>query len=766
MTDDFEQSLGMAKTLCVSEHFAEADSVLASVVPEPMPIPPRRVAEALEYRLLCLNHLANWDAILDLSARWLSVIPSDSTQYRLRIRLHSNRGMALSYTGAVQDGEDHIRAAIHLSVWNLGDRKEELRCRRQLTLLFKNQGRWKQASFEGDRGLEVADAIGDEVEGGALRIVLATLLMKSGNVGDVLFLLDKAEASLASSGKLNWVSLAHLLRAKYLRMTGHPAKALDLLESVLPSTREKQYAREEAICLEYMGDCLLAKREYKAALDRYNSALDIANATAPRGDLIPELGHRIGECLVHLGDPNGAILSCERGLKVARDLHDRYEECATHRVLAMAHRGAGNPTKALRLATEGVTLGRSYEVPYELARTLTWSGETRMQSKGRDDQMMGRLQLWEARAIFDRIGLENEARALDRILGFEEETVSEIATQEAGLGAISELAGLDRGALRFGIVTASEEVSQAVATIQSVAPSRIPVLVTGPSGVGKELLARALHQMSDRRKQPFIAVNCGALAPGILESELFGHERGAFTGAVSTREGLFLAANHGTLFLDEIGELSLAAQATLLRVLENGELRPMGGDEVRTIDVRIVAATNADLETRVERGTFRRDLYYRLEGVAVRIPALAEREEDIRCLFRYFFAQATAAAGKRVGIADDVEPKLCAYAWPGNVRELKNEIGRAVAMAETGSVLGRDAFLPKLKAKTPVALRQARERIGAEADERQRILEALRAHQGNKADAARSLGGMKRTTLLYRMERLGIQPEEYEVNEA
>jgi DNA-binding NtrC family response regulator len=557
--------------------------------------------------------------------------------------------------------------------------------------------------------------------------------------------------------------LADLVRAKYLRMTGQPAKALEILEPVLTTTREQRYSREEAICLEYMGDCHLAQRDYKKALEHYNQAFQIAEATAPKGDLIPELCHRLAECAVHLGDPNAAILHCERGLRLAKDTGDRYEECATHRVLALAHRAAGNPTKAYRVAAEGIALARAYEIPYELARTLRWTGETRLQSKAREDQMIGRHHLWEARAIFDRIGLANQVRMLDRHLGFEEE--SETRIDEAGAEALLGISSVDRGALRFGIVTASPEISQAVATIQSVAPSRIPVLIAGASGVGKELLAIALHQMSDRRKGPFVAVNCGALSPGILDSELFGHERGAFTGAISAREGIFATADHGTLFLDEIGELPPPAQATLLRVLETGEFRPVGGDEVRTIDVRIVAATNADLENLVVRGIFRRDLYYRLEGVCVTVPPLAEREEDIRALFRFFFAKAIAAAGKRLTVAEDVEPMLCAYGWPGNVRELKNEIARVVAMAGTGSVIGRDAFLPKLKGRSPAALRQARDRHGAEAEERDRIIEALRAHRGNKADAARSLGGMKRTTLLYKIDRLGIRPEEYQTKE-
>jgi transcriptional regulator with PAS, ATPase and Fis domain len=425
----------------------------------------------------------------------------------------------------------------------------------------------------------------------------------------------------------------------------------------------------------------------------------------------------------------------------------------------MAHRAAGNPTKAYRIAAEGIELGRSYEIPYELARTLAWAGETRLQSKQKDDHMIGRLQLWEARAVFERIGLANEVRQLDRVLGFEEEEQG--SAPEKGIEALAGMSNLDRGALRFGIITCSPEMSEAVATIQSIAPSRIPVLITGPSGVGKELLAQALHQMSDRRRLPFVPVNCGAISSTLIESELFGHERGAFTGATTSREGLFATAERGTIFLDEIGELPPSTQATLLRVLETGELRKVGSDEVRTIDVRVVAATNADLEVMVERGRFRRDLYFRLEGVIVRVPPLREREDDIRALFRFFFAEAVNTSKKRLKVTEGVEPLLCAYAWPGNVRELRNEVARAVAMAEDGAVLGRDAFLPKLRSKSPSALRSARQRDDASAEERTMIVEALKAHKGNKADAARSLGGMKRTTLLYKIDRLSIRPEEY-----
>jgi DNA-binding NtrC family response regulator/tetratricopeptide (TPR) repeat protein len=731
---------------------------LVSGVPIELGGQPEPASDLLRLRFVSLNALGKWIEMVELGAILIPLVPKPAGN-RLLCDLHGYLGLAHIRLGSFREAESHLRAAIHVSTWDLVDAPQALFHQRQLGVMFKNLGRWQQAKHEVLNAVVTADEIKSAKESGLLRQTLAIVYLKSGEYREVPQLLDEAEIHLASVDEPLRIIRVHLARARYLVVTGHHAQALEILVQVLPTTREQKYSREEAITLEYMGDCYLAQRDHEKALEHYNLALKIAEATAPRGDLIPELGHRIGEALVNLGDPNAAILSCERGLRLAREIGDRYEECATHRVLAMANLAAGNPRKALRIGAEGIELARSYEIPYELGRALMWAGEARHQGSTLEERALGRRQLWEARATFDRIGLSNWTRPIEKLLGLESQP--EPSTDEPGIAALSGIEKLDRGALKFGIVTCDVEVSEAVATIQSVAPSKIPVLITGPSGVGKELLARAIHQMSDRRKEAFVAVNCGALSPSLIDSELFGHERGAFTGAVTSREGLFVSADHGTLFLDEVGDLSPAAQATLLRVLETGELRPLGRDEVRTIDVRIVAATNANVEALVERGTFRRDLFFRLNGVSVTVPALADREEDIRALFRFFWAQAVSESGKRLTLAEDVEGMLCSYAWPGNVRELRNEIARAVAMAASGTVITRDAFLPRQRSKSASALRKERDNIARTADEREEILQALRAHSGNKADAARSLGGMKRTTLIYKMERLGIRPEEY-----
>ena len=293
------------------------------------------------------------------------------------------------------------------------------------------------------------------------------------------------------------------------------------------------------------------------------------------------------------------------------------------------------------------------------------------------------------------------------------------------------------------------------------ARSDASVLVTGETGTGKELLARAIHEESERARGPFVAVNCAAFPETLLESELFGHAKGAFTGADRERKGLFAAADRGTLFLDEIGETSPGLQAKLLRALQEGEVRPVGGTKPRRVDARIVAATNRDLEREIEAGTFREDLYYRLAVFPLRMPALRERIEDVLALANHFLGR---HASKRNLLASRVAPEaeeiLQLHAWPGNVRELQNEVERALALVEPGHPLSPEHFSERLAAARG-ALRNVTGATGTLRDAMDRVeawylRRALAENAGRRAATARKLG-ITREGLYKKMKRLGIE---------
>jgi two-component system response regulator HydG len=280
--------------------------------------------------------------------------------------------------------------------------------------------------------------------------------------------------------------------------------------------------------------------------------------------------------------------------------------------------------------------------------------------------------------------------------------------------------------------------------IAKVAPSPAPVLISGESGSGKELVARALHDASVRRAQPFVAVNCTALPESLLESELFGHTRGAFSGATAPRRGLFVEADGGTLFLDEIGDMPAALQAKLLRVLQDGEVRAVGADTLRRVDVRIVAATNQELEQRIASGLFRSDLFFRLNVVSLRVPPLRERREDVPELVERFLVRARrrnpAAKGRR--LAPEAVKRLAAHSWPGNVRELENLVERLVILAP-GEEIGVDdvgQLTPRL-ATGPSPLRTAQDELMTLRDlEDAYIGWVITRCGGNKTRAAEVLG--------------------------
>jgi Nif-specific regulatory protein len=307
----------------------------------------------------------------------------------------------------------------------------------------------------------------------------------------------------------------------------------------------------------------------------------------------------------------------------------------------------------------------------------------------------------------------------------------------------------------------SKAMEKVYSLLSQVAASPTTVLLRGESGTGKELIATAIHEDSPRRRGPFVKVNCAALSESIIESELFGHERGAFTGAMQQRKGRFELADGGTIFLDEIGDLSPTTQIKLLRVLQQREFERVGGNETQRVDVRVVAATSRDLETMIEGGGFRRDLYYRLNVFPIRLPPLRERKADIVLLADHFVESFNRAHGRQVRrISTPAIDMLMAYHWPGNVRELENCIERAVLLARDDVVHGH--HLPPSLQTAEATGTGPRTGLKAQlqAVEREIVLDALKSSRGNMAQAARELGITERIMGL-RVERYGIDPRRF-----
>jgi len=356
---------------------------------------------------------------------------------------------------------------------------------------------------------------------------------------------------------------------------------------------------------------------------------------------------------------------------------------------------------------------------------------------------------------------ENQAQR-KRLEELNEQLAKEVAEQNAEVEAYRQrLRALKpRDKYRYdysAIIGSSPAIREVFSILDRVIPTEFPVLIQGESGTGKELVAKAIHANGGRSSKPFLTENCGAVPESLLESELFGHTKGSFTGADRTRDGLFQQAHGGTLFLDEIGEMSPTMQTKLLRALQEGEVRKVGSTQVEKVDVRILSATNRDLRESVAEGRFREDLFYRLNVVGVRLPPLRERREDIETLLDHFLQEACREAGcKQKTFSAAALKILTSHTWPGNVRELQNEVKRLVALAD--DVIGPE-LLENLKAgavKAPAASRAALAGQKLRDIERQAIEETLKLTGGNKAETAKRLG-ISRRALYDKIEKYGLK---------
>lgn len=305
-----------------------------------------------------------------------------------------------------------------------------------------------------------------------------------------------------------------------------------------------------------------------------------------------------------------------------------------------------------------------------------------------------------------------------------------------------------------GMETANSAMAELLETAVKAASSEATILITGESGTGKELLARLIHHHSPRSDGPMVSVNCAALPPTLIESELFGHVKGAFTGATANRKGRFQAARRGTLFLDEIGEMRIELQAKLLRVIQENEVEPVGSDQVEKVDARIITATNKNLEKAIEQGEFREDLYYRLCVIPLYLPPLRERKEDIEALAHHFLKKLNVPTD--VTITSEAIELMKTYHWPGNIRELQNVIERSIILRKSNEIRGADLNLNGSVGSSKTLIQLPRKGINLMEVEKQLIKQALVMAGNNQSEAARLLF-IPRHVLLYRLEKFGLK---------
>jgi two-component system response regulator HupR/HoxA len=428
------------------------------------------------------------------------------------------------------------------------------------------------------------------------------------------------------------------------------------------------------------------------------------------------------------------VVVCEQQLVDARGVDVlrlmRIEHPHAMRVLALQRAGRDEMVKAINDAAVYQVISPPFE-PEQLALVLERALESRE---------LSRIHRY----------LSRELKFADAVIRQENDSMTR---------ALQETYHFDK------LVFASDKMAEVCNTARKAATTDLPVLIEGETGTGKELLAKAIHLFSARHKQLFLAQNCGALAEDLLLSELFGHKRGSFSGAISDRLGLFVAADHGTVFLDEIANISPAVQVSLLRFLQDGEVKAIGSDRAKQTNVRIVAASNRPLRQLVEQGTFRRDLYYRLKGFEVTIPPLRDRPEDIPVLTDYLIKKYSEVFSRKIpGVASQAQQRLRAYAFPGNVRELENEIRRIVATVDNGEFVTLQHLssdIARARARADRAPNQTVALDGQSLKDRVEQLEsalvraALEQHRWNHTRAAEELG-LSRVGLSNKIKRYSI----------
>jgi tetratricopeptide (TPR) repeat protein len=651
-------------------------------------------------------------------------------------------------TGDYRSARAHAEAAIYFCTWEVDDEALRGDAHNDLGLALKDLGVWEEAERHFREAIDAYAATGDGMRNLRVSLNLAILLRKMGKVAQAGDICVEGLKKSQDLGIPIGICRYGLELANISIIKRDPDEAAEYLRIARKAAETNGYKREKILALEIGGDLLDLKGDPAGALTAYESGLDLSRALARGGDLEAEFLRRAAAVCLRTAKTEEGKRFVTEALDLDDEADDAYEHGVCLRILGELELAEGiGGCGIAHLEESVVTLSNLSPWCSELAASELALGQALLGHNGGSGTGSAVEHMLAARRIYSSLGVSPAVRALDDVI------FSSIAARPAGFktqmardGNVRAVSRLRLNTGQFGIVTEDERI---VGDLDRWGPTEARILIEGETGVGKELMARALHAMSRRREGAFVAVDCGALSETLADSELFGHARGAFTGAMRDRIGLIEGANGGTVFLDEIGELSDVLQVKLLRVLEDGIVRRVGENVPRRIDVRVISATARDLWAEVEAGRFRRDLYYRLKTVLIRVPTLRERPYDIQSLLDYYIGAYGDEHGVSIELSRAASTVLTEYDWPGNVRELKNVVEALILSSGNGNVVDADQVAGFLTNGT--AEMGLKDRISdLEHDEIERVLKIC---GGNKTRAARMLG-ISRKTLWQRLKQI------------
>jgi len=610
-----------------------------------------------------------------------------------------------------------------------------------------------------EKALESFEKVGRKYQIAATNMMLGILNYKIGRYDEALDRFEIAKENFIACGNRKGLLQVTIDRARVKIYREKYKEAVSLLEESYKLASELGLPREESLSLEFLGEISCLTGEYEKALEYLKRAEEIALKMAPEGDVAVEVFRRLGETYLGMERFEEAEEYLSKAYRVAEKLEDRSEFGAVLRLYGVLSAKKKDIDLSRAFFNESIVTLKVIKDRYELGRTcieaaktyrelLSGSGlsgtiERELLSDAKDYAV-------EALHIFSELGIERKVEECRRL-------VEEIEADRPAVGEGRRTVRVmfkDEWLHEGLIVGRSAAMLEVLELVRRFAPSDVSVLVTGETGTGKELVARLIHRLSGRSKGPFVAVNCASIPESMFESELFGHRRGAFTGADRDHVGLVEKADGGTLFLDEISELTSRQQASLLRVLQERRVKRVGETSERPVDIRLITASNESVESLFESGKLRPDFYYRISGNVIGLPPLRERREDVEAIFSYYLNMLLPGARVEEGLLD----YLHEYHWPGNVRELVNLVQVLAVLAESSGVVRVSNLPMNIRGGDPELSAMGSFRFSRnKRDDLQRaITDALRECGGNKSAAARRLG-ISRSTLYKRMQELGIE---------